>query len=222
LSAFFEADQFKGLIITQQKSKQEAYFKQNKIISIVNNKDNQSLLQSLVKIQVSTDFNERENKFLKNFASLVNHKSNPCLLMHFDPIENDLEFTIKWIDPNHIQQKKVNVHLNKSSSYQFVQNYLFKPKYNDTNYDLNSSGIWKIEISTKNDTLDLLSFKFLVLPDKNEILSEKWLNYLGEFWLFDSVCDENDCKNIFWSTFYPDPKSDLNESLTINVKNRIS
>ena len=60
------------------------------------------------------------------------------------------------------------------------------------------------------------------------------MTFIEKFWVFDKFCmvtnnltkkgyflsffDEiiDDCKSSFWSTFYPDPKSDLNENNEIN------
>ena len=96
---------------------------------------------------------------------------------------------------------------------------------------LNLPGIWKIEL--RHEGKLILFKKFLVIPNENIFDQEhqsKWLNIFEQFWSFDSTCIKsivNTQKNqtyahgkMFkscmesgaeWSTFYPDPKSDLNK-----------
>ena len=82
---------------------------------------------------------------------------------------------------------------------------------------------------TENQTKSSVAIKFLVLPtnpdDNVEINETALLKLIEKFWSFEKFClvvnagDSffnsvedffDNCKNSFWSTFYPDPKSDLN------------
>ncbi len=56
-------------------------------------------LNSLIRMEISTDYDQKERRF-SNYVSIMNEKSNPTVLMEFDPIERPLEFYILWIDKN--------------------------------------------------------------------------------------------------------------------------
>ena len=87
---------------------------------------------------------------------------------------------------------------------------------------LRVSGEWKIEMRHFGKLL--LTKKFLVIPDNDETNFKE--NLLGNYWAFDSICVKSienietnqtysngkmfkSCLGAEWSTFYPDPKSDL-------------
>jgi len=59
-----------------------------------------SFLNNLVTIEISTEFDSRERKFSKNFASVIDQNDSPELLLEFDPLEIPLEFSIEWYDIN--------------------------------------------------------------------------------------------------------------------------
>ena len=100
---------------------------------------------------------------------------------------------------------------------------------------LRVSGEWKIEMRHFGKLL--LTKKFLVIPENDESNFKE--NLLGKYWSFDSICVkliENIQTNqtyshgkMFkscmgddgaeWSTFYPDPKSDI-DNLGIDYKFR--
>ena len=63
---------------------------------------NNLFLQSLIKIEISTEFDARERKFSKNYASIIDQNDNPELLMEFHPLEDQLDFTIEWYSANGI------------------------------------------------------------------------------------------------------------------------
>ena len=67
---------------------------------------------------------------------------------------------------------------------------------------------------------------------------KKWFNLIKNFWTFDSIClhkieDLNlkntylfdnlfrNCSETYWSTFYPDPKSDVFSNMSIDLTERI-
>ncbi len=56
-------------------------------------------LNSLLRMEISTDYDQKERRFT-NYVSIMNERSNPTLLMEFDPIERPLEFFILWVDKN--------------------------------------------------------------------------------------------------------------------------
>ena len=102
-------------------------------------------------------------------------------------------------------------------------------------------GEWKIELRQMGKLI--LFKKFLVIADNETLLDEsksEWLNLFEKFWSFDSICVKS-IENIQtnqtyshgrmfkscmgddgaeWSTFYPDPKSDI-DNLGIDLKLRI-
>lgn len=56
------------------------------------------ILQILTRFAVSTNFDTKERDFT-NYASVIDQKSDPSLLIEFDPIEKEFEFWIKWTNP---------------------------------------------------------------------------------------------------------------------------
>lgn len=140
--------------------------------------------------------------------------------------------------------KESKVVLNSSEKNQMILNSFFKQ---DDVKQLNSSGIWKIDICFEDTNLkekiSILTRKFLILPLEipSEYQKDKWKNIITQLWEFNSFCI-NRYENIkiknsfltshllkncqddasFWSTYYPDPKSDIYESLHVNSKYRIN
>ena len=114
--------------------------------------------------------------------------------------------------------------------------------------DLKVPGIWNIRITIldKNVNLTILTIRFLILPSENifelnnsEKQTETWMKLMKQFWKFESLCVENfednnsensflfnnlfeNCRrNSFWSTLYPDPKSNFIANQFVDTKNRI-
>jgi hypothetical protein len=101
---------------------------------------------------------------------------------------------------------------------------------------LNVAGEWKVELKYLRKLI--LFKKFLVLPKEN-FSESKWSKLINKYWSFDSICMKS-IENIQtnqtyshgklfkscmengaeWSTFYPDPKSDLTNG-GIDLKLRI-
>ena len=88
---------------------------------------------------------------------------------------------------------------------------------------LSVAGEWKVELKYLGKLI--LFKKFLVLP-KEIVFESEWLKLVNKYWSFDSLCMKsieniptnqtfshgkmfNSCTVAEWSTFYPDPKSDL-------------
>ncbi|CAF0815289.1 unnamed protein product [Brachionus calyciflorus] len=228
----------------------ESYFtvknlKSNIKIFELSEKQNQSLvlmrenfLQSLIIARVSSDFDQKERKF-SNYANVMSVNSNPILQMEFDPISEPLEFIIAWFDPNDIELKQTKVKFNTSEKNQLMLHSLQKM---DNFTQLNKSGIWKIEIYLQGMEKNLiLSIRFLVVPKENfqDLDLRIWIPIIDNFWQFNSICffkGENlknknsilfdnlfkSCKKeSFWSSYYPDPKSDIYENLEIDLIHRI-
>lgn len=86
----------------------EAYFCQKSSKNSINTNFNVSsddlvaskanLLQLLIRFAISTEFDTRERQF-NNYAGIMDQKSDPVLILEFDPIEIPMDFVIKWIDP---------------------------------------------------------------------------------------------------------------------------
>ena len=85
---FFKKASTKDLIILPQKK------------NVTLNRKVDVFLQSLIKIQISTDFDARERMFFKNYAHIIGQHDNPELLMEFDSLDESLEFLIQWFSPN--------------------------------------------------------------------------------------------------------------------------
>ena len=118
LYSYFEADLFKGYVLKFEVSDTidhmrlvvgEIFFRKassKHMVSFPDSKNDcknsQVILfkQSLVKIEISTEFDVRERKFLKNYASIIGQTDNPELLMEFDPLDEPIDFLIEWFTPN--------------------------------------------------------------------------------------------------------------------------
>jgi hypothetical protein len=92
------------------------------------------------------------------------------------------------------------------------------------------SGIWKVKLFRKEDLSEpFYENQFLIMPSKDNFRrvlteNEKFdvkqgfiVNGLESIWESNNLCffikhnldSKFDCKSTKWSTFYPDPKSDL-------------
>ena len=137
--------------------------------------------------------------------------------------------------------KESSIFLNTSDSTQLLLNGYYKiesPPPLQNIYDLKVSGVWKVNLKVQNVTV--LSRKFLVMPRSNPFqihktnISQRWQMLFGHFWSFQSACVDQlntssfltnhlltDCQETSWSTYYPDPKSDITHNLSIEHKKRI-
>jgi len=123
--------------------------------------------------------------------------------------------------------------------------YKVKPK----ELNLNTTGIWKldIDIDDYNSSKHILTRKFLVIPEEtpfgsNETSNQIWSEMFSKFWKISSVCLKNksqfkndlgvffvdnqfieECEETaYWSSFYPDPKSDFNHGSSLKTCNQNS
>lgn len=251
VEAFFEADVFKGFVLNFKTNTHfifETFFKIKSLKSFIKishlnetgipsmNKMRENFLQSLIKIQVSTDFEQKERHF-SNYANIMDVDDNPLVSMEFDPINEPIEFCIKWIDPLGILVKEKRVKLNSSKKSQLLVHSFQKTE----NFSqLKSPGEWKLDIYIQNISEYLvLSIQFLIFPKfiENYLI---WIPIIENFWQFESFCFNrnestinfnnsflhrhifNDCvESSHWSSYYPDPKSDIFSNLKINLSNRI-
>lgn len=122
VEAFFEASKFRGYVVTIETSNRrnnisfeyEAYFmprSSKETIKVIQpsaslssseelNAVRSQLLQILTRFVVSTDFDSKERQF-NNYAAVMDQKSDPALLMDFDPVvDRDIEFWITWSNPS--------------------------------------------------------------------------------------------------------------------------
>lgn len=138
-----------------------------------------------------------------------------------------------------IKTSKLN--FNASNDEHLVSHTLFKPN-NSSNNTSATPGIWTVNVVSyqilPNETVTNISTKFLVFPtktDRKNINQTALINFVERFWLFEGFCivdlnkektsflnsyfDDNvlkDCKNhvdSYWSTYYDDPKSTINEDI---------
>lgn len=252
VDAFFEADSFKGYVLnfkTDNNFEFETFFRLNSLKNLIkifhlNETKNQNLilmrenfLQSLIKIQVSTDFEQKERQF-SNYANIMDVNSNPIVAMEFDPINVPIEFSLKWIDPLGSLIKEKHIKLNSSEKNQLLVHSLEQ----SGNLTLKKfPGEWKLEIRMHDEAneFSVVLVKFLILPKVIDNFSI-WTSKIEIFWHYDSLCvnqfgselDENksflknhifhECKEFsYWSSYYPDPKSDVYSNLEINFSDRI-
>jgi hypothetical protein len=104
-------------------------------------------------------------------------------------------------------------------------------------------GEWtlKISLAEVNPHMKhtILTRRFLILPEyNNELAPLDYMSDIAKFWDFEVIClrsvqnfnSESTflfnklfsvCEKSHWSTYYPDPKSDVWQSLFINTENRI-
>lgn len=121
VEAFFEANKFKGYVMRIETSNRrnnislefEAFFvpppvKENIIKATSFNSSSllpefaalrSQLLQALIRLVISTDFDTKERQFVTNYASVMDQAGDPALLIDFDPVDKDIEFWITWTNP---------------------------------------------------------------------------------------------------------------------------
>jgi hypothetical protein len=122
---------------------------------------------------------------------------------------------------------------------QIILNTFFKA--DETEHFLSRTGEWMIKIFVGDSRQQILSKRFLIMPNEltDNILSNIDQLSIQLFWNFEAIClnsFENlqektsilldrvlpRCEKIHWSTFYPDPKSDLSEfNLKVDKLHRI-
>ena len=104
VNSFFQSDRFKGLVINiNNELNYEAYFipVKSKFLTKINKESNlgNSFLNSLIHMEISTNYDFKEQK-LTNYAAFIKLNSNPVLLMQIDPLQNDMNLIINWINPH--------------------------------------------------------------------------------------------------------------------------
>ena len=111
---------------------------------------------------------------------------------------------------------------------------------------IQEAGIWKIELRTKGKLI--MTKNFLVIPSDNDVLFEgengpmkrEWIDNFKLFYKYDSTCfksiENSELQQSYshtkmfkscvdsaeWSSFYPDPKSDLISSIGVDTKLRLT
>jgi hypothetical protein len=132
--------------------------------------------------------------------------------------------------------KESVIKLNASQVTQTIVYLLFKPNHV---HFVNQTGIWKVHLGSTLNKEILISRKFLVLLSNNSLVTDQIRNEINEFWELDSLCVRsvenlkanysilfNDlfkrCDQSYWSTYYPDQKSDLYQSLNVDFLHRIT
>lgn len=101
------------------------------------------------------------------------------------------------------------------------------------------SGIWTLNLTVEENgsVVDLLTLKFLILETNEERFIDADFDLIELFWRLDSICVNEladsdweqssffsddilpNCKtnvNSYWSSHYPDPKSDLSDLKSIH------
>ncbi len=135
--------------------------------------------------------------------------------------------------------KEAKIRLNTSEDEQIIAHALLK----SSNIINIMPGIWHISVSqlaeNDNKIISTAATKFLVLPIESqeyEINQTAFINLVDKFWSFDNFCidssisfgDKNyfsnsfedivdNCRKTYWSTSFPDPKSDLGLELDENT-----
>jgi hypothetical protein len=127
--------------------------------------------------------------------------------------------------------------LEASANNKKVLNSLFKK--NQTKF-IDPPGVWRVEL--KHDNNLVLAKKFLVIPDPSAKngengefqLTKEWQDNFKLFWTLDSMCvyrvkttNSNlafkSCEHpkSYWSSFYPDPKTNMTDMVQLNLDYRI-
>ena len=145
-----------------------------------------------------------------------------------------LDFTAK--------EKKVN--LDKKDKVQIILSSFFKK--DDHVKTINTYGEWAVKICVGEINPDMkhviLTRRFLILPSVSSQHLLPSVEHLWPeiqlFWDFEVICIKSvqnlalqstflydkffsSCDKSYWSTFYPDPKSDIRTSLFVDEENRI-
>lgn len=116
VDGFFQANKFKGFVLdlsykdTELKTRLEfqALFRlrePRELTKLYNVQDTELsrqrdlILNSMIRLEVSTDYDQKERRF-NNYAQIIDQRSNPTLLIQFDPLPQPIQFDIAWLDKN--------------------------------------------------------------------------------------------------------------------------
>lgn len=238
--AFFEGDQFRGIVLNVEGPPfgYEVFFTMKRakyLIDHFNTSDaamadhKTFILKSIIRMEVSSDYDVKERRFV-NYASVMDVNSEPALLLEFDPVEQPINLIISWLDPQQLTVKRTQVELRPSEKKQIIINKLFRA---DQPKKADKPGVWRIHIASflpshENDTFLVISKKFLILPHFEHSSDEMFMPSVQSIWELNAVCAArslNDlkcknkfltgklfepCTNAYWSSLFPDPKSNQN------------
>lgn len=105
VNSFFQAEKFKGFVLNFRIADEdepdmaqidyEVFFKPIQMLEIMENKNNGNFLKVVQKIEISSNYDAKE-QILLNYAGIIDQTSNPQLLIQVDPIDEPLSLTITW------------------------------------------------------------------------------------------------------------------------------
>lgn len=178
-------------------------------------------LNQFVCLKVMTDINPAESISYTNYALITETFEKGALVIRFQPMAVDIHVHVIWINPygETVSRYRWHAeHVNFAHGPYLIENF--------SEDRLNVHGLWKIQIlkvegindSVENDDI-LVEYDLFVLPannhDDNNKFELKSTQFNDKFWEFEAICGVNsDCAMYYWSTFYPDPKSDLKSITT--------
>ena len=214
----------------------EAFFKlsNTKNLAKLSTKDEVTeFLEKIIRFEISSDYDSKDNVF-NNLHSTIGQNSNPEILLEFDEIDSSLEFKIIWYNEEKNILKEEEVTLNKKNTKTIIHRKFFNQTDSMT---FNATGICQVEIRYL-DTF-IVSNAFLVIPYESENLGmfASWRSKFNIFWKLNSICFHSSkihhtlngnyflydyfptCTQEYWSTQYPDPKSDFKISMNENRLN---
>jgi hypothetical protein len=160
--------------------------------------------------------------------------------MQLNDIKTEINIEFKWTNPEIKIVKNSTLNLNANKNGQIIVHSLYKES-TETDVSL-LPGLWTLRIIFNDNTFIspmTLKYSFLVLPthiDKLFVNKTALDSLIKTFWSFEELCwfsTENrqfenslkNCQQAYWSSKYPDPKSDMINStkldLLINKNKRI-
>ena len=178
-----------------------------------------------------------KKKLDKCVGQLFDQQSDPELVIEFiGNIGNEpMEIEIVWLDPQgkHFKQSVVNM---KDIKENFLNSTLFER--NETIF-INKAGMWTVELRHLGEVM-FLKKHFLVISSKPILANNyEWIRNFRSFFTFDTFCikrieNKNSHKSYYlneiglkscfysayWSTIYPDPKSETENLIGIDFINR--
>lgn len=162
-----------------------------------------------------TDVNLAESISYTNYALITEVFEKGALVIRFKETAVDIHVHVIWINP---YGKIVSRRRWRAKHVKFGHGpYLIEHFSEDR---LSVHGLWKIQIvkvegiddSVESDDI-LVEYDFFVSPvcgHEGNTYELKSTAFENKFWTFEATCYSNsDCGMRYWSTFYPDPKSDL-------------
>ena len=194
-----------------------------------------SFLKDLEEIAICSEFVTSYYKKLNKCSSLIQQMDDPELIIKVKPQTIYSQFEVVWKSPKGLEFKKTQVEYN--SEYGMMTSTFFKR--DEQRKFIDSTGIWTVELKYEQE---LVLFKnFLVMPNKEVFNMEsksEWIRIFEQFWKYETMCIKSvrstsgsinlpetlkNCSNeiFYWSTVYPDPKSDLNETIGLDHKHRV-